>query len=1740
MLHSSEGLANEVMANWRETGCVPDSDTEDDGDISIQNTGELLELWLHREAEGLQPLQATHSSFHHLLDPATVKDSSAIDMPEGGPLSENPRIISLERSTQGRNNNAGDQLQMTVGTGLGELQVLDLSELPDLDEEDTLLQPGNFEGDPNIQCYPTELKLKVALPDPIGQQGNRDGELEPCTPKWAQSPVAVSEVLSPLTELPSHLNTPTASPLRAQSRTTAFSVIIPYSPQPHCAETASRQSIALSSDVDDFTSGPLRNLRQRKPIQLNPYLIEQARYRQTLKARGLKPIIIHSAEDSQSHINANPGEEEYQASGDEEEESQPRRQQAGDEASQTEWMQPNPSLSEDDWEFPDVTTLLRESFHKNGTEMLGVKRRKLKHTYPSKPEIAQQPTRQKLVLEEPQALEPGTSPTYNSQIHSGILPVSSENSSPTYQPRRWPLTQRSVNNPASSVSTLHIISSDGESTPLPRGRQRGRTISISSSSSFSSLHSVASDRSVDLRPFQKQTNGVLPASWWKLDYQKRRTNNGVIGTKRTRKAMSPQTSRQPGIARARISGKPRSETENIFSATSDVDSESDNEETTPYLLINSSIQPGAVQMSRGYLSRWLGMEDEIIVEDDKIDAMLQKTSRKKQITLKLPQKKYPCRKSDQWDLSSGSILDEAANHRYSTNKPRKDRRSKQVLEHRTQRKELGKQRPTRLSVVDVYNYQQATSTSSPPRFLKIAKRTAKNRSDRAQRGPQRKLFVLETGDDTSEVQGILRDWREGTLDVIAYTQQVERERRNQARGKKHDRGDPGSNIYPAPIQSRHTQLSGYRLQPSISKPPYASFQKACKLKAVVGKSQSRPLTKPRRLRQTVLKPVATPAQVQSLSREFDHNTLSFQRAEVPLINLLRQKRPAHSTGFSHPTLARFLHNDDLMLGSLAQLKTRKEPQPPPKAVPLTVGTPPRRIQRKNPPRRIDADTRERRQPPLEHMPVVDGEPILVNAMATHERPSLTGLAPSGTRYSINFDTQHLKTGIIFNMETFIGSAGLSNALFTLSAPERTFGSRTVTFTFAEHRLSWGTYRDCIATEFEVIVEKILDGMDKMLERQSYQDVDGHLLASQAHSFYRFCSNYVAQILHFSDSIDLVVFAQRFLKVLHDCTSRISLTLTGLEKMDLTLPLTKLGIQTLWFTSLLAFQISQLCGDTVRSSLELEAFISNSTRSLISRLLRCGIEIVRECFEEQRVRSHFERGIGGENYIVEAWVIVIYILDRFPSPDITFWKVLNSELHYEELDRVTDVGVFEWCWKTTFSLLPLFQFDAQGVVTGTKPVHLAFENWELLKRLAGAFFGHYKNNGDRATINNYCRILYTRTHHLITAWGWVNPEPMIATLFNFFVSNSLLNLRNESDHGSPLFLQQLDKQPSLVAEASDVCFHLLLKVAAIGLASMRTTAPIKKIRDYVFRLIPNHRRQYPKEEDLRIEHLIALRNHHDLLCTLYWASPPRCRPPLSAIRDLVDPGSSHTRACAVSVRAWSYLIRFQLHAHEDIALIQPLMDWFEDIINQVLTQHNSCRAEITKQFALECGRGGLDISEADLEDTIRRNQKELDGLLLEAVRALGTAMVSVKGMIPCAMKLLTFSGTGGLYNSFSQVSQQLVMEALEVVNLYLKACRQAPACAQQSALMSEQANEESQDYGDWSAMEDLVFEDEKKAAGEHLIRVLYEPLLRMVSSALGADKQPTDIFLAKVIDVWVEVSVFLVQQGLKVVIIFQGN
>lgn len=468
------------MTSWRDKGYVPDSDAEEDSDFDVV-------------AE--EPLTPHDNTFSSIIGLADTTSSSANHLYSSLPAPLPTPAVTHNHGQPLPDSDAGGQCG-DVGidaavkplrgseTAFNDLHVLDLSELPE-EEDDQEMAYGRTHG--------TDLPANrkgANLDDPSQSQGrlSTHGPLSPSrrpqTPQTRQTRIFSSQELSPLTDLPSNLTTPTVSPSNRHARFAAFSIIIPQASTSVYRNTTSPS--ALSSEDDDFTSGPLRNLRQRKPIQLNPYLVEQARYRATLKARGLKPVTIRPEQEQQAQAQPDPEADEYQASGDEEDESQPMRMPQSvwedSQLNEIRLAQTAQAGPDDDADIPDVATLFRGPIRREKTEIQEVKKRKLAHTYADRSAATppQAIWKQPISTPGPHIHEPRRVRVNTPPIQDDVYAMPSDRSSPVRPSQRRPLAQRSINT-TSTASIAHVISSDDGSTPRASGR-RSRALSISSTS----------------------------------------------------------------------------------------------------------------------------------------------------------------------------------------------------------------------------------------------------------------------------------------------------------------------------------------------------------------------------------------------------------------------------------------------------------------------------------------------------------------------------------------------------------------------------------------------------------------------------------------------------------------------------------------------------------------------------------------------------------------------------------------------------------------------------------------------------------------------------------------------------------------------------------------------------------------------------------------------------------------------------------------------------------------------------------------------------------------------------------------------------------------------------------------------------------------------------------------------------------------------------------------------------------
>jgi len=225
--------------------------------------------------------------------------------------------------------------------------------------------------------------------------------------------------------------------------------------------------------------------------------------------------------------------------------------------------------------------------------------------------------------------------------------------------------------------------------------------------------------------------------------------------------------------------------------------------------------------------------------------------------------------------------------------------------------------------------------------------------------------------------------------------------------------------------------------------------------------------------------------------------------------------------------------------------------------------------------------------------------------------------------------------------------------------------------------------------------------------------------------------------------------------------------------------------------------------------------------------------------------------------------------------------------------------------------------------------------------------------------------------------------MIGTVFDFFASQNLAHLRNEEVYKSPNFLQDFQLNSSLEIEPEDRCFHIFLKMVALGVKHFGEVNNEKGLRNLVARLLPNHDRQYPKEDAVHQRDLASLRNHHDLLCTLFLAAPPQHRPAASKIQALVNPSRSHTEACIINIQSWKHLARFVLATDPTYESYHSLADWQHALLGDLLTQLENTSTDVRAQAAEFSGM----ITESQILDTIIANTVENERVLAATLQGI---------------------------------------------------------------------------------------------------------------------------------------------------------
>ncbi|KAJ0368605.1 hypothetical protein COL154_002440 [Colletotrichum chrysophilum] len=651
------------------------------------------------------------------------------------------------------------------------------------------------------------------------------------------------------------------------------------------------------------------------------------------------------------------------------------------------------------------------------------------------------------------------------------------------------------------------------------------------------------------------------------------------------------------------------------------------------------------------------------------------------------------------------------------------------------------------------------------------------------------------------------------------------------------------------------------------------------------------------------------------------------------------------------------------------IETRGSPEPS-----ITEKHRPKRSRKAVPPVRIDVAAAQFRYA-NDPLPATDVSTPAEAPRTTHADNQLLGLGPFGTHYTQHFDTFPLDRGVFFHESTLIGSGKVDSAVDERFSDKLWESRPRVSFHLGEQVLRWDIWTEQVSSEFGILMDGMLD--------QVLKPVPTSEAGFNAKDAARFVLDYVLKSMSFTDDNGALSFVTRLSDVTRASLSRLDseLSLDSSQRLELTDVLSNL---LLIVSS--AVRLCQNRASLISETFTLENLLRKAAEALVSSLLTSGLDEVTNLYDDLQTLRYRERGIRSDKVVPHAWVVLMRVLESLRIPRMNFWDVTFPHLIKPAIIRGSNAQEFECLWKDMFTLLPLCEFDNLGVLIADKRHHTPVEGWNLPQQVLKRVFQLYRDNPRQSpSFNDYCRTLVARCHYLVEQWGWQKCSGIIGTIFDFFGSQNLSHLRNEEAFRSARFLDNLHTSPSLKVEAEDRCFHIFLKLVALVIKKLRKKDMVNDIRNLVTRTLPNHDRQYSKEQDVHAHDLAALRNHHDLLCTLFWAAPPDLRPPIHNLQKLVIPASSHKEACLISLRAWNQLARFVVHEESSLSFL-PLANWQADVFKQLVDQYNSAAADMQRQFLAMPKDATNRISESFMNAIVEKNKAATMEIMLFSVKS----------------------------------------------------------------------------------------------------------------------------------------------------------
>lgn len=1420
--------------------------------------------------------------------------------------------------------------------------------------------------------------------------------------------------------------------------------------------SVSNTETGIDYPTEDLESGELhigrRTFRPRKPIQKHPYALENALYSKIFKSHGLKPVRLQTQESSQQR----KGTEDDSQEKDFEEDTQETTNESLETSDES---QERPAIEEanlldDLGSSSPITPTTSLPRHQGGPSSQPSADGTENTSVDGDADLDEFPPLEELVNALPQHSSSTRSKKRKSLSYSSISAKRSRLSARNERPgnerddiyaltpsRPYSIEQR--RSQTTLIPKLKIPDDFSLSPPSPKHNQRpqdtrpspppteplrletprNRPIDLTAetddeSADESSDSSASGSESEVIREVGKRLRGVLPPSYLRLDETKEAKHQRSNQPNRPA-ITSPGKLPRRGVAQRRTPGPETPITPRpIFDVFDDDDEDNAvplGAEESPIPMVQTTLvlEPDEGETDDNDLSA---------MEDNQIDVMLPVRKRSSAVLSKAYGTKPAKRPKLNTSQTSQSRItshfggsDMKGPSKANPLKLKPQRRTRRGMP--TSRRRPPQNRNTgpvpKLGILDVIE-------PDAPRFLKIAARTARRSDNLGRSSPTRKVLQMATRWDHLDVNSVMQKWRGGHLKPRPLTKN-----HPQPRPKPNPQLNISHHVRPRPMfrnKKLITQLDtdGNFTYTQSTINPTSTAHNAPRPEGQTTSGaylSSRPLYRPAQLETTV-----------------EQNKYTFHAKKKALDDLWRRTRGNSPSVGPFSITGSILQDDVGRVLSTGPAETTDAPGSVRSITPTSSTSRAgnrSKFRKRFIPKEIDTTA-----PQFSYANEPSPQPLLelssnpIDGLGNSDK--LNGLGPFGTQYTHHFEIFPLDSDVFFHETTLIGQGRIDKATDGYDQERLEQNRGRTTFELDGKTLRWGSWNEQVSSEVGILMDWMADHFHT--PSQEF-DLSRNATALQAADF---MLNYIQDSMSLPDPAAEQSFAYRILELLKGFQERIETDRPYSKPQCRTVVLDVLSRMLT-----LAFTCTHICRKSpslIDTRIPMEDLLVRISKTTAGALLDQGIDAVLKFLEDSRQQSSRQRGVRRRDVIIQSWVVLMRTLEVARIPRSGFWDVLYSVMITNDINTETDCGKLEALWKTMFSLLPLREFDSHGAIVVGIRRKVSMDGWALPQRLIKRVLDLYKQNRRQAaSFNDYCRALISRCHYLAQEWGWSRCGGIVGSIFDFFGSQDLSHLRNEEAFKSPRFLDELAGNPSLAIEREDRCFHIFLKFVVVVIKRLRDRGATNEIRNLIARLMPNHSRVYLKDQPLHSHDLASLRNHHDLLCTLFWAAPPQLRPGAHILETLIKPGDSHKDACLVNLKAWNQLARYIVATEEDAEVFKVFRRWQFGMFQQLLDQFKMAESDAQEQYLALSKDDSQAITQARIELVVSMNRAVAKEIIHACLKASLDTMSYARSLKAAAFALNSLQ-LEEIFNHFSLMPVTLdwaiLRRALETVSSYL--------------------------------------------------------------------------------------------------------